>query len=128
MGSPLVDRVDFKVDTSRHRSRSKMRSRIRHVLAVASGMFPLMAAFVFVRALFFLPEERLKFYHLAILFLACGMVSLLGYAWTRAEKMRRREISARNRELKYRQREDRYQQQEAVRRKARSVALPPKEG
>jgi hypothetical protein len=28
----------------------------------------------------------------------CGMVALLFYAWARAEKLRRREVSARNRE------------------------------
>jgi hypothetical protein len=113
MNSPAEQSVSFKVDTRRPRSRSKMRSKIRHVLAVASGMFPLMAVFVFVMSLLRLPVERPPYYKLAIVFFACGMVTLLFYAWTRAEKLRRHEISARNRELKYRQREEAFLREEA---------------
>ena len=102
MNVPVVQRVDFKVDTSRPRSRSKLRSKMRHVLAVASGMFPLMALFVYGMSLFQLPAARKPYYHLIVIFLAGGMVTLVFYAWARSEKQRRREISARNRELKYR--------------------------
>ena len=49
---------------------------------------------------------RKPYYELAIIFLACGMVTLMFYAWARAEKLRRREISARNRELRHREREE----------------------
>ncbi|HPC18939.1 MAG: hypothetical protein KBC66_02105 [Kiritimatiellae bacterium] len=115
MTEPLVNKVDFRVDTRRHRSRSKMRSKIRHMLAVAAAMFPLMAAFVFIRALFLIPEHRRGLYQLAIVFLACGMVSLMAYAWARSEKLRRHEVSARNRELKYRRREERFRQETARR-------------
>ena len=47
----------FKVDTSRPRSRMKMRAKIRHVLAVASGMFPLMALFVYGMSMFRLKAQ-----------------------------------------------------------------------
>ena len=96
----------FRVDTSRPRSRAKTRAKIRHVLAVAAGMFPLMALFVYVMSMFRLEAQRRPYYHLAIVFLACGMVTLMLYAWARAEKQRRREVSARNRERKYREREE----------------------
>ena len=117
----------FKVDTSRPRSRTKLRSKIRHVLAVASGMFPLMAAFVFAMSFLRLRVERAPYNTLAITFLGCGMVTLLLYAWTRAEKLRRHEISARNRELKYRNREAAYRQEQA-RIQARKAAAASKEG
>jgi hypothetical protein len=111
----------FKVDTSRPRSKTKMRSKIRHILAVASGMFPVMALFVYLMSWFQLPELRKNLYMLAIVFLACGMVTLLFYAWTRSEKLRRREVSARNRELKYQRREEAFrQEQERIR--ARNAA------
>ena len=97
-----VQKGDFKVDTHRPKSRSKMRSKIRHVLAVGSGMFPLMAAFVYVRSLFMIAEQRRSLNLLAIVFLGCGMVTLLFYAWARAEKQRRHEVSAANRERRHR--------------------------
>ena len=113
----------FRVDTSRPRSRSKMRSKIRHILAVASGMFPLMALFIYLMSWFQLPEQRRGHYMLVIIFFACGMVALLFYAWTRAEKLRRHEVSARNRELKYRNREEAFRLEEAKRlaRKAEKI-------
>ena len=111
MKVPVVQRVDFKVDTSRPHSRNKLRSKMRHVLAVASGMFPLMALFVYGMPLFQLPAARKPYYHLAVIFLASGMVTLLFYAWARSEKQRRREISARNRELKYRIQAEKFRQE-----------------
>ena len=75
MNVPVVQRVDFKVDTSRPRSRNKLRSKMRHVLAVASGMFPLMALFVYGMSLFQLPAARKPYYHLIVIFLACGISS-----------------------------------------------------
>lgn len=105
-----VEKRGFKVDTHRPRSKSKMRSKIRHVLAVASGMFPTMAAFVYVMYLLQTPRPR-SLLQLAVVFLACGMVSLLFYAWARAEKLRRREVSAANREKRYRRREEAYQRE-----------------
>ena len=96
----------FKVDTSRPRSRMKTRAKIRHVLAVASGMFPFMALFVYGMSLLRLPAQRVPYNKLIVAFVACGMVSLMLYAWARAEKQRRREVSARNRERKYREREE----------------------
>ena len=83
-----------------------MRSKIRHVLAVAAGMFPLMALFVYAMSLFRLSAQRGPYYKLIVAVLAGGMVSLMLYAWARAEKQRRREVSARNRERKYREREE----------------------
>lgn len=106
--APLpVEKRGFRVDTHRPRSKSKMRSKIRHVLAVASGMFPTMAAFVFTMYLLQTPRPR-SLLHLAFVFLACGMVSLLFYAWARAEKLRRKEVSAANREKRYQRREEAY--------------------
>jgi Na+/melibiose symporter-like transporter len=105
----------FKVDTSRPRSRSKIRSKLRHVLATAAGMFPLMAAFVYLMSLFRLPVERMPYYRLAIVFFACGMVALMFYAWARSEKLRRHEVSARNRELKYREREEEFRRNQETR-------------
>ena len=106
MSTAPVQTDRFKVDTSRPRSRMKMRSKIRHVLAVAAGMFPLMAAFVYGMSLLQNPAQRAQHHKLIVAFVACGMVSLMLYAWARAEKQRRREVSARNRERKYREREE----------------------
>ena len=114
MKESAVQPPRFKVDTSRPRSRTKLRSKIRHILAVASGMFPLMALFIYLMSWFQLPEQRRGHYTLVVVFFACGMVSLLFYAWTRAEKMRRHEISARNRELKYRSREEAFLREQAA--------------
>lgn len=114
----------FKVDTSRPRSRSKIRSKIRHVLAVAAGMFPLMALFVYIMSLFMLEVQRRSLYQLIFVFIACGMASLLLYAWARSEKLRRHEVSARNRELKYSRREEDFQQEQ----QAAASATPAKEG
>ena len=127
MSTAPVQTDRFKVDTSRPRSRSKMRSKVRHVMAVASGMFPMMALFIYLMSWFQLPEQRKGHYTLTLVFLACGMVALLFYAWTRAEKLRRHEISARNRELKYRHREEVFLQEEA-KRLARKAATNAKEG
>lgn len=113
MGELPVQQNHFRVDTRRHRSRSKIRSKIRQVLAVSSGMFPLMAAFVAAMSWFRLPVERPPYYKLAVVFLACGMVTLLLYAWARAEKLRRREVSNRNRELRHREREEAWRREEA---------------
>ena len=120
---------NFRVDTTRPRSKSKMRAKIRHILAVASGMFPAMAAFVFIMSLFQIAEQRKNLYLLAAVFMGCGMVSLVFYAWARAEKLRRREISARNREQRQRD------QAEAMRRERekrlalqQAAAAPAKEG
>ncbi len=113
MGTLPVQRRDFRVDTRRPRSRSKMRSKIRHVLAVAAGMFPLMALCVYGMSFLRLPLLRKPYYNLAIVLMACGMVSLVLYAWARSEKLRRREISARNRELKYRAREEAFRREQA---------------
>ena len=110
----------FRVDTTRPRSKSKMRAKIRHILAVASGMFPAMAAFVFIMSLFQIAEQRKNLYLLAAIFMGCGMVALVFYAWARAEKLRRREISARNREQRQRD------QAEALRReREKRLARPP---
>ncbi len=127
MSETLPQARHFKVDTSRPRSRSKLRSKVRHVMAVASGMFPLMALFVYGMSLFRLSIERAPYTRLALIFLGCGMVTLLFYAWTRAEKLRRHEISAKNRELKYRHREEAFLREEAER-KARQAETPAKEG
>jgi len=108
----------FKVDTSRPHSRSKLRSKVRHIMAVASGMFPLMGVFIVVMAWFRLPPERPPYFKLAILFVGCGMVALLWYAWLRAENIRRREISQENRERRRQNREDAFQR-EAAKAKAR---------
>ena len=106
MNESAVQSARFKVDTSRPHSRVKLRAKIRHILAVSAGMFPLMALFIYLMSWFRLPVERKDHYFLAIVFLACGMVTLLFYAWARSEKMRRHEISARNRELRHRELEE----------------------
>ena len=125
----------FKVDTSRPRSRAKARAKVRHVLAVAAGMFPLMALFVYAMSLFRLSAQRAPYYKLIVVFLAGGMVSLMLYAWARAEKQRRREVSARNRERKYREREEelrrereKIQARRAAAAAAASAPAPAKEG
>ena len=117
-----VQKTDFRVDTRRPRSRSKLRAKIRHILAVAAGMFPVMAVFVYLMALFQIPEQRRSLHQLAAVFMGCGMVSLLFYAWARAEKLRRREVSARNRELRQRD------QAEALRRERMRRGVPAAEG
>lgn len=126
MSTAPVQSDRFKVDTSRPRSRAKMRAKIRHVLAVASGMFPLMALFVYGMSLLRLEAQRRPYYQLAIAFLGCAMVSLLLYAWARAEKQRRREVSARNRERKYREREEelRREREKIMARKAAAAGQP----
>jgi hypothetical protein len=106
MNEPAVQRDRFKVDTSRPRSRSKIRGKFRQVLGVMAGMFPLMALFIYLMSWFQLAEQRKGHYLLAIVFVACGMVTLMLYAWARSEKLRRHEISARNRELRHREREE----------------------
>ena len=106
MSTAPVQSDRFRVDTSRPHSRAKTRAKIRHILAVASGMFPLMALFIYGMSLFRLAPLRTPYYKLALVFLGCGMVMLMFYAWARAEKLRRREISARNRELRHREREE----------------------
>jgi hypothetical protein len=110
MAALPVQNGKFRVDTSRPRSRSKMRAKFRHVMGVAAGMFPLMAAFVFVMSLFQIAEQRKSLHQLAAVFLGCGMASLLFYAWARSEKLRRHEISRLNREQRQRR------QAEALRR------------
>ena len=113
----------FRVDTSRPHSRAKTRSKIRHILAVASGMFPLMAFFIYGMSLFRLEPERTPYYKLAIIFLGCGMLTLMFYAWARAEKQRRREISARNRELRYREREEELRREREKMQARKAVAV-----
>ena len=120
-----VQQANFRVDTHRPRSKSKMRSKIRHILAVASGMFPTMAAFVFTMYLLQTPRPR-SLLHLAFVFLACGMVSLLFYAWARSEKIRRHEISARNRELRQRDQAEALRR-EREKRQAAAAARPAAE-
>ena len=117
----------FKVDTHRPRSRSKMRSKLRHILAVASGMFPLMALFIYLMSWFQLPELRKSHRLLALVFVGCGMVTLLFYAWARAEKLRRREVSSRNRELRYQKREEAFLREQA-KLQARKTAATGKDG
>ena len=127
MSETGVQNHHFKVDTSRPRSRSKMRAKIRHILAVMAGMFPLMAVFTYLMSWFQLPEQRKGHYQLAIIFFGCGMVALMFFAWARAEKLRRREVSARNRELRQQEREEAFLREQAKRR-ARPAATIPKEG
>ena len=126
MSTAPVQSDRFKVDTSRPHSRAKTRAKIRHILAVASGMFPLMALFVYGMSLLRLEAQRRPYYQLAIVFFACGMVALMLYAWARAEKQRRREVSARNRERKYREREEELRR-EREKIMARKAALAAKE-
>ncbi|HAL92501.1 MAG TPA: hypothetical protein DCM68_05685 [Verrucomicrobia bacterium] len=122
-----VQTGSFKADTRRPHSRTKLRSKVRHVLAVASGMFPAMALFIYAMSLFQLAAARRPYYKLALVFLACGMVTLVFYGWARSEKMRRREVSSRNRELKYRHREESFRQ-EQERIQARKAAAAAREG
>ncbi len=92
------------MDTRRPHSHSKRRAQWRHVWAVASGMFPLMALFVYLMSCITLPgPARPKMYPLVLGFLACGMVSLFLFTVAWAARNRRHEISRRNREEKYRQ-------------------------
>lgn len=128
MSTAPVQSDRFRVDTSRPHSRAKTRAKLRHILAVASGMFPLMAAFVYGMSLLRLAAQRKPYYQLAIAFLGCGMVALVLYAWARAEKQRRREISARNRDRKYREREEelrREREKIQARRAAAAAAARP---
>ena len=127
MNAPVLSNGDFKVDTSHPRSRTKIRSKIRHILAVASGMFPLMALFIFLMSWFQLPEQRKGHYLLAIIFLASGMIVLMFYAWARSEKQRRREISSKNRELRHQAREEAFLREQA-KIQARKAAAIAKEG
>ena len=47
MSTAPVQSDRFRVDTSRPHSRAKTRAKLRHILAVSSGMFPLMALFIY---------------------------------------------------------------------------------
>lgn len=123
-----VQKDDFRVDTRRPRSRSKMRSKFRHVMAVAAGMFPLMALFVFLMAFFQIPEQRKGLHLLAIVFLGIGMICLLFYAWARAEKLRRHEVSTRNRELRQRDMAEALKREREKQRSAASVQTDAGEG
>ncbi|NLB65544.1 MAG: hypothetical protein GX803_03625 [Lentisphaerae bacterium] len=100
MSSLPVQQANFRVDTSRPRSRSKLRSKIRQVLGVFSVMFPAMSVFVFVMSLFYHELQRKNLHVLAMVFVGLGMLSLLFYAWARADKNRRHELSMRRRELR----------------------------
>ena len=122
-----VQTKHFKVDTSRPHSKSKMRAKVRHVMAVASGMFPLMGVFIVIMSWFRLPPERAPYYKLAIVFVACGMMTLVFYAWLRAENIRRREISQENRERRRQAREEAYQR-DVAKLKARREAAESGEG
>jgi len=98
-----VQRHGFRVDTRRHRSHAKQQAKVRHVLAVASGMFPLGALFVWLMAMLrFEAPERAGLYRLAVGFLAAGMVSLLFYSIALAVRNRRHEITRRSREERQR--------------------------
>lgn len=110
-----VTKQHFKVDTSRPHSRIKFRAKVRHVMAVASGMFPLMALFIVGMSWFRLPELRGPYYRLAVIFVACGMVTLIFYAWARSEKQRRREVAEVNREKRNRARAEAFRKEEAKR-------------
>ncbi len=123
-----VQKRDFKVDTHRPRSRSKMRSKFRHITAVAAGMFPLMALFVLIMALFQIELQRRGLYKLAVIFFGCGMVSLLMYAWARSEKLRRHEVSRRNRAQRQRDMAAALQREREKRTAAASSAAPAGEG
>lgn len=102
--SKPAEQGGFRVDTRRPHSHSKRRAQWRHVWAVASGMFPLMALFVFLMTQLTLPApERPRMYPLVLGFLACGMVSLFLFTIAWAARNRRHEISRRNREAKYRE-------------------------
>ena len=63
-----------------------MRAQFRHVMAVAAGMLPLMALFVYLMSFRRSPIERPPYHRLSLIFLAAGMVALMFYAWARAEK------------------------------------------
>lgn len=79
-------------------NRRKLRSHFRHIFACASGIFPLAAAFILIRALLFeLEPYRKDDYKLALGFFVAGMISLMCYAFFRADKLRRKEKSESNR-------------------------------
>jgi len=122
-----VQKNHFKVDTSRPHSRIKFRSKVRHVMAVASGMFPLMALFVYGVSFLRLPIERKPYNLLTVIFLACGMVALMFYAWARSEKQRRHEVSKRNKELRYQRRAEAARREDAQR-QAQKAGTIEKEG
>ncbi len=106
-----VQTEGFRVDTSRPRSRTKMRAKFRTVLGVSAGVLPLMALVIFLMSFLQIPEQREKLHLLALILLGSGMVVLMFYAWARAEKLRRREISARNREARYREQAEHLRQE-----------------
>ncbi len=116
---------NFKVDTRRHRSKSKLRAMVRHVLAVAAALFPVMAGFVYFMSIFRLPVEKAPYYKLCLVFVACGMVSLLLYALARADKQRRHEVSKRNREMRHQQRIALLQQEREARKQRQAMMDSP---
>lgn len=123
--SKPVESGHFRVDTRRPHSHSKRRAQWRHVLAVASGMFPLMALFVWGMAMMTMPPPaRARMYPLALGFLACGMVSLFLYTLAWAARNRRHEISRRNRERKYQEQAELLQKE----RERAAAARTPKAG
>ena len=67
-------------------------------MAVAAGMFPIMAAFSWGMSFLQISAQRRNLHITALVFLGCGMVCLLIYSWMRSEKLRRdesaRQISA----------------------------------
>ena len=130
MAALPVQHDNFRVDTRRPHSRGKVRAKVRHVMAVAAGMFPLMAVFVFIRSLFLLSEQRKNLHLLALVFLGCGMVSLLFYAWARSEKLRRHEISRVNRAERHRRQAERLRAERERRQTGETdeSAGPAKEG
>lgn len=118
-----VQKGHFRADTTRHHRAAKTRSQLRHVLAVFAASFPLAALFVFIMSLFRLPVQRAPYHQLCLVFLACGMVTLLFYLWARAEKNRRHENSKRNRELRHqRQAEELQREREAIAARKRAAA------
>lgn len=93
----------------RKKSGRKIRAQIRHMLAIASGIFPLAAAFTFIRSRFMLETEQPPFERLTLYFLIAGMVSFLLFAIARADKEKRRARQEAIREKKRRAREKEYQ-------------------
>ena len=82
----------------RRHSSQKMRAQFRHVLAVASAIFPLAATFVYLRSLFMLADDTQRtFQKLALYFVIASMVSLLLYAIALADKKTRHERAERRR-------------------------------
>ena len=127
MSTAPVQSDRFRVDTSRPHSRAKTRAKLRHILAVSSGMFPLMALFIYGMSFLRLEPMRAPYHKLALIFVGCGMVTLMFYAWARAEKQRRREVSARNRELRHREREEELQRVREEIQARRAAAAAAKE-